>query len=44
MDINGERYLRTGEVLTDQDIDELKTCDAIYPRRYWSPWHSAWHS
>ena len=24
MDINGERYLRTGEVLTDQDIDELK--------------------
>ena len=30
MDINGERYLRTGEVLTDQDIDELKTCDAIY--------------
>lgn len=30
MDINGERYLRTGEVLTDQDMAELKTCDAIY--------------
>ena len=30
MDINGERYMRTGEILTDNDMAELKTCDAIY--------------
>ncbi|MEK9727860.1 MAG: 3-isopropylmalate dehydrogenase [Candidatus Margulisiibacteriota bacterium] len=30
MDINGERYKRTGEILTDQDMTELKACDAIY--------------
>jgi 3-isopropylmalate dehydrogenase len=30
MDINGERYMRTGEILTDKDMAELKTCDAIY--------------
>ena len=30
MDINGERYKRTGEVLTDNDLSELKSCDAIY--------------
>ncbi len=30
MDINGERYKRTGDVLTDEDLAELKACDAIY--------------
>ena len=30
MNINGDRFLKTGEVLTDDDIHQLKTCDAIY--------------
>ena len=30
MDINGERYLKTGDVLTDNDIQQLNECDAIY--------------
>jgi len=29
-DLGGERYLRTGEILPDSAIDELKKCDAIY--------------
>lgn len=29
-DIGSERYLKTGELLTDQDITELKKRDAIY--------------
>ena len=29
-DIGSERYLRTGELLTDQDITDLKKRDAIY--------------
>jgi len=29
-DIGGERYLRTGELLTEQDIADLKKKDAIY--------------
>ena len=29
-DIGSERYLRTGELLTDEDIDELGKKDAIY--------------
>ena len=29
-DFGGERYLKTGEVLPDSAIDELKTFDAIY--------------
>ncbi len=30
MDIGSDRYLKTGELLTDQDIDLLKKKDAIY--------------
>ena len=30
MDINGERYKRTGEVITDADLQALSACDAIY--------------
>lgn len=29
-DIGAERYLRSGELLTDEDIDELRKKDAIY--------------
>ncbi len=29
-DLGGERYLRTGEVLPDSVLDELRTLDAIY--------------
>ncbi|HEB30297.1 MAG TPA: 3-isopropylmalate dehydrogenase [Spirochaetes bacterium] len=29
-DHGGERYLKTGEVLPDKDLEELKTFDAIY--------------
>ncbi len=29
-DLGGERFLKTGEVLPDQAIDDLKKCDAIY--------------
>lgn len=29
-DIGGERYLRTGELLTDEDVSDLKKKDAIY--------------
>lgn len=28
-DLGAERYLRTGEVLTQADLDRIKTCDAI---------------
>jgi 3-isopropylmalate dehydrogenase len=28
-DLGGDRYLRTGEVLTDADLDQLRTFDAI---------------
>jgi 3-isopropylmalate dehydrogenase len=28
-DLGGDRYIRTGEVLTDADLDELRTFDAI---------------
>jgi 3-isopropylmalate dehydrogenase len=28
-DLGGDRYVRTGEVLTDADLDELRTFDAI---------------
>lgn len=30
MDINGERYLRTGDILTDEDLEQLNGSDAIY--------------
>jgi 3-isopropylmalate dehydrogenase len=30
MDINAERYLRTGELLTDHDIEELRKFDTIF--------------
>ncbi|QLH75451.1 MAG: isocitrate/isopropylmalate dehydrogenase family protein [Methanomassiliicoccales archaeon] len=30
MDINSERYLRTGKLLTQEDIDELRKFDAIF--------------
>ena len=30
MNIDGTRYLKTGELLTDTDIQALKQCDAIY--------------
>ena len=30
MDINGTRYMATGDVLTDNDMAQLKSCDAIY--------------
>ena len=30
MNIDGKRYLKTGELLTPTDIAELQTCDAIY--------------
>ena len=29
-DLGGERYLRTGEILPDSAVDELRTVDAIY--------------
>jgi 3-isopropylmalate dehydrogenase len=29
-DLGGERYLRTGEVLPDGALNDLKTCDAIF--------------
>ncbi|MDO9538389.1 MAG: isocitrate/isopropylmalate family dehydrogenase [Methanocalculus sp.] len=29
-DIGSERYLKTGELLTDEDITGLETCDSIY--------------
>jgi 3-isopropylmalate dehydrogenase len=29
-DIGGDRYLRTGELITDTEMDELSTMDAIY--------------
>src|SRR6185295_581674 len=29
-DFGGDRYLRTGEILPDGAVDELKTFDAIY--------------
>jgi 3-isopropylmalate dehydrogenase len=29
-ELGGERYLRTGEVLPDPVVDELRRCDAIY--------------
>ena len=29
-DFGGERYLKTGEVLPDSAIDELRQCDALY--------------
>jgi 3-isopropylmalate dehydrogenase len=29
-DLGGERYLRTGEVLPDSALDDLRRCDAIY--------------
>ena len=29
-DLGGDRYLRTGEVLPDSVLEELRTCDAIY--------------
>ena len=28
-DLGGERYLRTGETLTDKDLEGLRSCDAI---------------
>ena len=30
LDIGSERYLRTGELLTENDIDDLRKHDAIY--------------
>ncbi|MGE5755929.1 MAG: isocitrate/isopropylmalate family dehydrogenase, partial [Planctomycetaceae bacterium] len=30
VDLGGERYLRTGEVLPDRLLDELRRCDAIF--------------
>jgi 3-isopropylmalate dehydrogenase len=30
MPINGERYLKTGELLTDADVAAINGCDAIY--------------
>ena len=30
MNIDGTRYLKTGELLTESDIEALKSCDAIY--------------
>lgn len=29
-DIGGDRYLRTGDIITDQELDELSRMDAIY--------------
>jgi 3-isopropylmalate dehydrogenase len=29
-DLGGERYLKTGEVLTDSTLQDLRQCDAIY--------------
>jgi 3-isopropylmalate dehydrogenase len=29
-DLGGERYKRTGEVLSDETVEELRKCDAIY--------------
>jgi 3-isopropylmalate dehydrogenase len=29
-DLGGERYKRTGEIMTDGTLEELNTCDAIY--------------
>ncbi len=28
-DLGGDRYLKTGEVLTDNDIEKIKTRDAV---------------
>lgn len=30
MDINGERYMATGDLLTDDDMATITSCDAIY--------------
>ena len=30
MDINSERYLRTGKLLTSEDVEQLRKFDTIY--------------
>ncbi len=39
-DIGGERYLKTGEVLPDKVVDDLRRCDALFLGR--SPDIRAW--
>ncbi len=29
-DFSGKRYLKTGELVSDKDVEKLKSCDAIY--------------
>ena len=38
-DFGGDRYLRTGEVLPDSAVDELKKFDAMYLGAIGLGWH-----